>query len=68
VDELLTLVSALSPDRDFCLNPVFDPEQRWVWSADRRSFVAAWCVSFDLGYVTFQDFTDLNFVRAVADA
>jgi hypothetical protein len=30
--------------------------------------VAAWCVSFELGYVTFQDFTDLNFVRAVADA
>ena len=68
VDELLTLVSDLSPDRDFCLNPLFDPEQRWVWSADRRSFVAAWCVSFDLGYVTHQDFTDLNFVRAVADA
>ncbi len=68
VDELLTLVSDLSPDRDYCLNPLFDPEQRWVWSADRRSFVAAWCVSFDLGYVTHQDFTDLNFVRAVADA
>ncbi|MCG6907775.1 MAG: protein kinase [Desulfobacteraceae bacterium] len=68
VDELLTLVTDLPRNRDFCLDPVFDPEQRWAWSADRRSFVAAWCVSFDLGYVSPQDFTDLNFVRAVADA
>jgi serine/threonine-protein kinase len=68
VDELLSLVTEAPHNRDFCLDPVFDPEQRWLWSADRRSYVAAWFVSVDLGYVSHQDFSALNFVRAVADA
>jgi serine/threonine-protein kinase len=68
VAELLTLVTDVPRNRDYCLQPVFNPEQRWAWSADRRSFVAAWFVSFDLGYVSHQDFSALNFLRAVADA
>lgn len=68
VEELLSLVTEVPRNRDVCLDPVFDPTQRWLWSNDRRSFVAAWFVSVDLGYVACQDFTALNFVRAVADA
>jgi hypothetical protein len=30
--------------------------------------MAAWFVSVELGYVSHQDFTALNFARAVADA
>jgi len=46
---------------------VFDREQRWLWSADRRSYMAAWFVSVELGYVSHQDFSALNFARAVSD-
>ncbi|MFY9941472.1 MAG: protein kinase [Desulfobacterales bacterium] len=67
VEELLSLVTEVPHNRDFCLDTMFDPAQRWLWSADRRSYVAAWFVSVDLGYVSHQDFTALNFVRAVAD-
>jgi serine/threonine-protein kinase len=68
VNELLSLVTEVPRSEDFCVDPVFDPTQRWLWSADRRSYVAAWFVSVDLGYVAAQDHTALNFVRAVADA
>jgi hypothetical protein len=32
---------------------------------DRRSFIAAWYVSIDMGYVAWQDFTAYYHVRAV---
>ncbi len=67
VEELLSLVTEAPRNRDFCLNPVFDREQRWLWSADRRSYMAAWFVSVELGYVSHQDFSALNFARAVSD-
>jgi serine/threonine-protein kinase len=66
VSELMTLLTDVPQAGDLCLEPVFDQEQRWLWSRDRRSFVAAWYVSAELGYVSWQDFSCYYYVRAVS--
>ncbi len=65
IDELVTLLTDLPHGEDYCIEPVFDQRQKRIWSCDRRSFVAAWYVSIDLGYVAWQDFTAYYHVRAV---
>jgi serine/threonine-protein kinase len=65
VEELLTLLTELPQGSDYCIEPVFDRTQKWIWSCDRRSFTAAWYVSADMGYAAWQDFTGFCFVRAV---
>jgi len=65
IDELMTLLTELPQGEDYCIEPVFDQRQKRIWSCDRRSFVAAWYVSIDMGYVAWQDFTGYYHVRAV---
>jgi serine/threonine protein kinase len=65
VEELLSLVTEVPRAGDVCLEPIFDSTQRWLWSSDRRSFTAAWYVSVDMGFVSWQDFSCYYFVRAV---
>jgi len=65
IDELVTLLTELPRGEDYCIEPVFDQGQKRIWSCDRRSFVAAWYVSIDMGYVAWQDFTGYYHVRAV---
>jgi len=66
VNELISLITETPQAADLCVAAIFDQDQRWLWSSDRRSFVAAWYVSLDLGYVSWQDFTCYYFVRAVS--
>ncbi|TVQ99049.1 MAG: DUF1566 domain-containing protein [Desulfovibrionales bacterium] len=66
VDELLTLLEPDAPLDDFCLQPVFDRRQSRLWSADRRTFISAWVVDVESGYLGWQDFTCPAFVRAVS--
>ncbi|MFC1895772.1 DUF1566 domain-containing protein [Thermodesulfobacteriota bacterium] len=65
VSELITLVMEASQEEDFCTDPVFGRSQRWLWSADRRSYIAAWYVNVHLGFVAWNDFTAYLHVRAV---
>jgi serine/threonine-protein kinase len=65
VNELMSLLTDVPRVGDLCMEPVFDTNKRWLWSADRRSFTAAWYVSADMGYVSWQDFTCHYYVRAV---
>ena len=65
IAELMTLLTKLPTGSDHCIEPIFDPEQKWIWSCDRRSFTAAWYVSTDLGFVAWQDFSAYFYVRAV---
>ncbi|MEW5734900.1 MAG: protein kinase [Thermodesulfobacteriota bacterium] len=63
----LSLLLTPEPHRaDLCTPPVFDTAQRTLWSADRKSFTARWCVNLDLGFVYAQDETGFCHVRAVA--
>ena len=52
---------------DFCMEPVFDTRQKWLWSCDRRSYMAAWYVNADMGFVSWQDFSAYYYVRGVCD-
>ena len=65
INELMTLLTDVPRAGDLCIEPVFDQSERWLWSSDRRSFVAAWYVSADMGYVSWQDFSCYYYVRAV---
>ncbi len=65
VDELMSLLTE-APQRDtLCMDPVFDPRQRRLWSSDRRSFTAAWYVSVDMGFVWWQDFSGFFYIKGV---
>ena len=65
LDELITLLKPPSQGRDWCIEPLFDTTQRWIWSIDRRSFIAAYFVDMELGFVGWQDFSASFYVRAV---
>lgn len=65
VDELRTLIDPAPRGRELCIEPVFDRTQKWLWSCDRRSHIAAWYVSLDLGFVAAHDFTGYYYVRGV---
>lgn len=65
VDELMSLLTPVPHQDDYCIESLFGRYCKWLWSADRRSFAAAWFVSVHLGYVSWHDFTCRCFVRAV---
>lgn len=65
VDELMSLLTPVARVGDLCIEPVFDEEKRWLWTSDRRSYMAAWYVSVDKGFVSWQDFTCYYYARAV---
>jgi len=65
VDELMSIVTRPSQGLDLCMEPVFDSSQKWLWSADKRSFMAAWYLSMDLGFVSWQDMTGYFYVKGV---
>jgi len=67
VAELMTLLTKISRQQALCISPVFDETQRGLWSSDKRSCMAAWYVSLDLGFVAWHDHTAHCYVRAVCD-
>ncbi len=68
VDELVTIMTPPPQGGDWCIEPVFSRGQRWLWSADRASFVTSWFANVELGYLSRQDHTAFLHVRAVASA
>ena len=67
IDELVTLLRPSPQLQDLCIAPLFDATQRWLWSADRRSFVAAYYVDVQLGFVGWQDLSAPYYARAVCN-
>jgi hypothetical protein len=65
VNELFTILKPAVHGATDCLDGPFDRDRTWLWSADRRSFVAAWYVNVELGFATWGDFTCRSYVRAV---
>ncbi len=66
VPELMSLLSPTPHGEDFCVASRFDPLQNTLWSADRRSFTAAWFVDVAMGFAGWQDVNARFYVRAVA--
>jgi serine/threonine-protein kinase len=65
VDELASLLLPEPDLRQLCLPGVFEPVQRRLWSADRKSFMAAWYADVEHGFVWWQDATCEFFARCV---
>jgi serine/threonine-protein kinase len=65
INELVTLLRPGHKATDSCIAPQFDQRQRWIWSTDRRSFIAAYFVDMELGFVGWQDCSAPYFTRAV---
>lgn len=64
INEILSLVNSMHDD-DFCMEPVFSPDQKWLWSSDTRSKRAVWTVDAQMGFVNCSDLFDYNFVKGV---
>ena len=65
VAELATLLLPEPDLRQLCLPPAFGPAQRRIWSADRKSYAAAWYADVEHGFVWWQDLSCEFFVRCV---
>ena len=65
VAELCTLLLPEPDLRQLCLDGAFDSRQRRLWSADAKSFVAAWYADVEHGFVWWQDATCEFFARCV---
>jgi serine/threonine protein kinase len=65
ISELMSLLTQTPHGEDFCIQPIFDQTQKWLWSCDLRSFMAAWYVSVELGFVAQHDFTGYYYARGV---
>jgi serine/threonine-protein kinase len=65
VNELMSLVTRTPHGGDYCADPVFDPYPKRLWSCDRRSFIAAWYVNLEMGYVAWHDFNGYFYTKAV---
>ncbi|MFW6011535.1 MAG: serine/threonine protein kinase [Desulfosalsimonas sp.] len=66
IDELATQIRRTSVLGEYCAPAVFDAERQRLWSADKKSFTAAWFVDTALGYVGAADLTCTCHVRAVS--
>ncbi len=65
VDELASLFRTHSQPGEFCIEPVFDPSKRRLWSCDSKSFISAWYADAETGFIWWQDMTCGFHVRAV---
>jgi serine/threonine protein kinase len=64
INEMLSLLNPLSDD-NFCMEPVFSTDQKWLWSGDTRSKKSAWSMDVQMGFVTCSDYFDYNYVKGV---
>jgi serine/threonine-protein kinase len=63
--ELLTLARPPKKDRDHCVSSLFDVEQKRLWSVDKSTFVSAWYMDLEMGFVERSDLTGFYHVKAV---
>jgi serine/threonine-protein kinase len=66
VSELMSLITQPPHGGEYCADPMFDPALKRVWTCDRRSFIAAWYVNLEMGYVAWHDFDGYFFAKAVS--
>ncbi len=65
LEELASLLENKKMDGLY-IDPVFDKNQEWCWTADKRIYGGAWYVTFGQGYVYWDDEGYLNYyVRGV---
>lgn len=67
LEEAMSLMEPEKRNGDLCIDPVFDQNQRWIWTADQAASGGAWVVGFDYGgcshyYVHY--YTNVRAVRS----
>jgi serine/threonine protein kinase len=65
IAELNSLITPARTPEALCIAPVFDQTLRWLWSSDRRSYMAAYYADLVLGFVGWQDLSATFHARAV---
>ena len=65
IPELMSLLEPTELNGDLYIDPIFDPAQRWCWSADKSSSESAWDVYFRSGGVGWDYLNSSVCVRAV---
>ena len=63
ISELMSLLEPQKQTNGLYIDPIFDADQRWCWSADKDSSGSAWFVFFDGGSVNW--FNLSNYARGV---
>jgi serine/threonine-protein kinase len=63
--ELLTLARPPKKGRDHCVSSLFDVEQKRLWSVDKSTFVSAWYMDLEMGFVERSDLTGFYHAKAV---
>ena len=53
--ELVTILRSPTVQRDFCLDPNFDPALHWLWSADHSTKKQAWMADIAESHIGRQD-------------
>lgn len=66
--ELMTILTPPPQGDAVCMAPIFDTDQKWLWSSDRCTYTCAWYVNLALGFVGKNDFSALYFAKAVCDS
>jgi hypothetical protein len=67
IEELASLLEPAKKNGDLYIDPVFDPKQRWCWTADhvKNSFNTAWIAHFLHGNVSIRYTGTAFYVRGV---
>ncbi|MDZ7359773.1 MAG: TIR domain-containing protein [candidate division KSB1 bacterium] len=65
LEEAMSLMEREKKNGDLYIDPVFDRQQWWIWTADKASAGRAWYLSFGSGFCDHVAIGDVNGVRAV---
>lgn len=65
IPELMSLLEPKEQSNGLYINPLFNRNQLWCWSCDKRSSSAAWSVDFGDGYVDWHYVYNEGYVRVV---
>ncbi|MCI0697291.1 DUF1566 domain-containing protein [candidate division KSB1 bacterium] len=65
LEEAMSLMERETKQGNLYIDPLFDRQQTWIWTADKESAGRAWSVNFVLGYCSRHGFGDVIYVRAV---
>ncbi|MDZ7360014.1 MAG: protein kinase [candidate division KSB1 bacterium] len=65
LEEAMSLMEQSELNGDLHIDPKFDPKQRWIWTADKKSAGVAWVAFFNVGKCGYYNVASFNYVRAV---
>jgi hypothetical protein len=65
LEEAMTLLEPKKNPQQLHINPLFDPKQKWIWTADQHGPELIWVVLFDFGSGYEYNNDVSNYVRAV---